>query len=400
MITSNLVLRSGGSFLASLRKAGTVSGRDISVRHATAGVRKPPPAPQTERQKAMRAEYLAKEVEWESAVDYSRLTEQEAHIHEQHKEAVENFHFTYDDPATGLKVVTRLRHVLKGTCCGNACRHCVYNHQNVEPERARSRLFNSAFWIEDPDYEEDEEEGFRMEKTWEVSDAQVKEFLDEAIRLVVECGEIIADAMDKQKNVEIHQKDAVASEGHGSAVLTETDMKVEQHLIKGLGEKFSDHEFIGEESVSNDGLIKSYSNAPTWIIDPIDGTMNFIHSNPLVCTSVGLTINKKLVAGVVNCPLVGLMYTAIKGKGAWVNGKKLKTSGVEDISKAMMIMELPVGANKDKKETAMANLTEMLDKAHAVRAPGPAALDISWVGAGASDCFFHFGRKHMVYDLS
>jgi len=393
MITSNLVLRSGGSFLASLRKAGTVSGRDISVRHATAGVRKPPPAPQTERQKAMRAEYLAKEVEWESAVDYSRLTEQEAHIHEQHKEAVENFHFTYDDPATGLKVVTRLRHVLKGTCCGNACRHCVYNHQNVEPERARSRLFNSAFWIEDPDYEEDEEEGFRnrMEKTWEVSDAQVKEFLDEAIRLVVECGEIIADAMDKQKNVEIHQKDAVASEGHGSAVLTETDMKVEQHLIKGLGEKFSDHEFIGEESVSNDGLIKSYSNAPTWIIDPIDGTMNFIHSNPLVCTSVGLTINKKLVAGVVNCPLVGLMYTAIKGKGAWVNGKKLKTSGVEDISKAMMIMELPVGANKDKKETAMANLTEMLDKAHAVRAPGPAALDISWVGAGASDCFFHFG---------
>jgi len=230
-----------------------------------------------------------------------------------------------------------------------------------------------------------------MEKTWEVSEILVKDFLDEAIRLVSECGEIIADAMDKQKNVEIHQKDAVASEGHGSAVLTETDMKVEQHFIKGMKDKFSDHEFIGEESVSNDGLIKDFTNAPTWIIDPIDGTMNFIHSNPLVCTSVGLTINKKLVAGVVNCPMVGLMYTAIKGKGAWVNGKKLKTSGVNDISKAMMIMELPVGANMDKKTTALANLTEMLDKAHAVRAPGPAALDISWVGAGAADCFFHFG---------
>eukprot|EP00092_Neocalanus_flemingeri_P030661 GFUD01033292.1.p1 GENE.GFUD01033292.1~~GFUD01033292.1.p1 ORF type:complete len:298 (+),score=109.65 GFUD01033292.1:50-943(+) len=230
-----------------------------------------------------------------------------------------------------------------------------------------------------------------MEKTWEVSESQVQQFLDEAIRLVNECGDIIAEAMDKQKNVEIHQKDAVASEGHGSAVLTETDMKVEQHLIKGLREKFSDHEFIGEESVSNDGLIKQYSNAPTWIIDPIDGTMNFIHSNPLVCTSIGLTINRKLVAGVVNCPLVGLMYTAIKGKGAWVNGKKLKVSGVKDISKAMMIMELPVGANKDKKETALANLTEMMDKAHSVRAPGPAALDIAWVGAGSADCFFHFG---------
>jgi len=229
------------------------------------------------------------------------------------------------------------------------------------------------------------------EKNWNVSEIEIKQFLNEAIRLVRECGDIIADAMDKQKNVEIQQKDAVASEGHGSAVLTETDMKVEQHLIKGLGEKFVDHQFIGEESVSNDGLIKEFSNAPTWIIDPIDGTMNFVHSNPLVCTSVGLTINRKLVAGVINCPLVGLMYTAIKGKGAWVNGKKLKISGVQDISKAMMIMELPVGANKAKKEVALANLTEMMDKAHSVRAPGPAALDIAWVGAGSADCFFHFG---------
>jgi len=230
-----------------------------------------------------------------------------------------------------------------------------------------------------------------MDSHWEVSDIQLKEFLDEAIRLVEECGDIISESMNKQKNVEIHQKDSVASEGHGSAVLTETDMRVEQHLIKGLSLKFPDHKFIGEENVSNDGLIKDYTNAPTWIIDPIDGTMNFIHSNPLVCTSVGLTINRKLVAGVVNCPLVGLMYTAIKGKGSWVNGKPLKTSGVKDISKAMMIMEMPVGANKQKKEIAMSNLTEMLDKAHAVRAPGPAALDIAWVGAGAADCFFHFG---------
>ena len=55
--------------------------------------------------------------------------------------------------------------------------------------------------------------------------------------------------------------------------------------------------FSGEQKLSQDGLITSYTSSPTWIIDPIDGTMNFVHSNPLVCTSVGLTINKKLVAG-------------------------------------------------------------------------------------------------------
>ena len=232
-----------------------------------------------------------------------------------------------------------------------------------------------------------------MDEVWTVSDAEIEEFMKEAIRLVKECGDIIALAINSQQNVEINQKEKVASEGHGSAVLTETDMKVEQHLIRGLQQKFPDHRFIGEENVSNDGLIKEYTNAPTWIIDPIDGTMNFIHSNPLVCTSIGLTINKKLVAGIVNCPMIGKMYTAIKGKGAMLNGETvLKVSGVKELSKAMVIMELPVGASKEKQSVALANLGQVMERAHAVRCPGPATLDIAWVGAGAADCFFMFGE--------
>jgi len=230
-------------------------------------------------------------------------------------------------------------------------------------------------------------------KVWDVSEEELEEYFTEAVRLVKECGEIISEAINKQKNKEIDQKEENVSEGHGSAVLTDTDMKVENHLITGLRAKFPDHQFIGEENVSNDGLIKSYSNAPTWIIDPIDGTMNFIHSNPLVCTSIGLTINKKLVIGLVNCPLIDHLYCAIKGKGAWLNSreKKLKVSGVASLSKALMIMELPVGANQEKKSVALANLNNMMDKSHAVRCPGPAALDITWVGSGAADSYFHFG---------
>jgi len=152
-----LSLRKSCSFLASIHQSG---GSLLSCKLFSSQVRRPAPAPQTEKQKAMRQEFLAKEAEWEGAVDYSRLTKQELDIHMKHREAVENFHFTYDDPETGLKVITRLRHFLKGTCCGNACRHCVYNHQNVDPVRARSRLFNTAFWIEDPDYVDDESEEF------------------------------------------------------------------------------------------------------------------------------------------------------------------------------------------------------------------------------------------------
>ena len=234
-----------------------------------------------------------------------------------------------------------------------------------------------------------------MDELWTVSDLEIEDFMKEAIKLTKECGNMIIAAIDNKDNVEKYMEN-VGSEGHAMAVSTEIDVAVEKYLRNGLQEKFPDHRIIGEENVSNDYsniLVKEYTNAPTWIIDPIDGTMNFIHSNPLVCTSIGLTINKKLVAGIVNCPMIDKMYTAIKGKGAMLNGETVvRVSGVTELSKAMVIMELPAGANKEKQSVALANLSQVLERAHAVRCPGPATLDIAWVGAGAADCFFMFGE--------
>jgi len=225
-----------------------------------------------------------------------------------------------------------------------------------------------------------------MDKEWTISQEELHQYLDLLLVLIKEAGNIIVTAIDSKNNVEINQKNG--EEGNSSAVLTETDLKVEKHLIEGIRKKFPHHQFIGEESEKTG---KGLTNEPTWIIDPIDGTMNFIHSNPLVCTSVGLTVNKKLVIGVVNCPAIGKLYSAIKGEGAFCNGTPIRVSGVEDISKAMVIMELPVGANQNKKDIALSNLQHLLVKAHSVRAPGPAAMDIAWVGAGSADVFFHQG---------
>lgn len=90
--------------------------------------------------------------------------------------------------------------------------------------------------------------------------------------------------------------------------------------------QFPDHEFIGEESMSEQksGQILRFSEKPTWIIDPIDGTMNFVHSNPLVTISVALAINHRLVIGIIAAPCIGKIYTAIKGQGAKLNGKPIK----------------------------------------------------------------------------
>ncbi|KAK2723524.1 hypothetical protein QYM36_002008 [Artemia franciscana] len=101
----------------------------------------------TSGQKALRKRYWEFETEWNRKVDLGSLSEEEKLINRIHNEAVINGHFTYDDPATGNRVMTRLRHFLKGTCCGNACRHCVYNHEAVPKSMQKTMRFNSAFWV-------------------------------------------------------------------------------------------------------------------------------------------------------------------------------------------------------------------------------------------------------------
>ena len=99
--------------------------------------------------------------------------------------------------------------------------------------------------------------------------------------------------------------------------------------------------------------------------------MNFVHANPLVVTSVGLAINKKLVLGIINAPMIDYCYTAIKGKGAYLNGTtKLSTSSVTKLADAFVVMEMSAGSAEEKQRVTISNVTTLLQKAHAVRAFG------------------------------
>ncbi|KAK8383164.1 hypothetical protein O3P69_011589 [Scylla paramamosain] len=95
-----------------------------------------------------RERFEACEKEWEKLVDERLLQPEDFTIHEAHKLAVARGHFTYDDPYTGCRVMTRLRHFLRGSCCGSACRHCVYDHVNVAEKEKSQRVFNSSFWVD------------------------------------------------------------------------------------------------------------------------------------------------------------------------------------------------------------------------------------------------------------
>jgi len=219
----------------------------------------------------------------------------------------------------------------------------------------------------------------------EISPSELDEFYATAIDLIESAGEMIRKAIDNREK-------AVEEKASATDLVTETDKAVEDHLVKGLKAKFPDHEFIGEETVAATGAIQQFTNKPTWIIDPIDGTMNFIHGNPMVSTSVALAINKRIELAFVNIPVYKQMYAARKGKGATLNGKPITATKCSAMNKAMVIFELWAGTGDKEVEEWQTSLAKrILPEVHAIRNLGSAAIDLAMVAAGQADLYFHAG---------
>ncbi|KAG0600163.1 hypothetical protein M758_11G011800 [Ceratodon purpureus] len=138
------------------------------------------------------------------------------------------------------------------------------------------------------------------------------------------CLSVAVDAAKKAGQVilnSFHKAKAVELKGMHDLV-TETDKACEEAIFKQLREAFESHKFIGEETSSIDG-IPLLTDAPTWVVDPLDGTTNFVHRFPFVCVSIGLVINKVPVVGVVYNPILDELFTGIEGKGAFLNGERI-----------------------------------------------------------------------------
>uniref|UniRef100_A0A667HZC9 Inositol-1-monophosphatase n=1 Tax=Lynx canadensis TaxID=61383 RepID=A0A667HZC9_LYNCA len=161
-----------------------------------------------------------------------------------------------------------------------------------------------------------------------------QECMDYAVTLARQAGEVVREAMKNEMNVMVKSSPA--------DLVTATDQKIEKMLLSSIKEKYPSHSFIGEESVAA-GEKSVLTDSPTWIIDPIDGTTNFVHRFPFVAVSIGFTVNKKMEFGVVYSCLEDKMYTGRKGKGAFCNGQKLQVSqqeGSEVLEQQLLICAL------------------------------------------------------------
>ncbi|KAK6025898.1 inositol monophosphatase family protein, partial [Ostertagia ostertagi] len=149
--------------------------------------------------------------------------------------------------------------------------------------------------------------------------------------------QLVRDAFDQTNCV-------VKTKASDVDLVTETDQAVEKLLIEGLSKAFPDHKFIGEESTANGATIE-YTNAPTWIIDPIDGTTNFVHRIPLVAICVGLAINKELRAGIVYNPISRELFFAQVGCGAFKNGFPIHVSSTTALNRSLITASLAIHNN-------------------------------------------------------
>lgn len=165
-------------------------------------------------------------------------------------------------------------------------------------------------------------------------------------------------------------------------LVTEADHASEKAIFSVIKEAYPDHFILSEES----GAIVMDSNYK-WIIDPIDGTVNFANGIPLCCVSIGLEYNGELVLGAVYNPFMNELFIGEKGKGATLNDKKISVSNKAEIGKSCLATGFPY-TYLDNANGPLEVFEKFIRKGIAVRRLGSAAIDLCWVATGRFDAYF------------
>ena len=215
-------------------------------------------------------------------------------------------------------------------------------------------------------------------------------YYDFAIKLTHDAAQILKTAINGLKKVD---------EKLGNwDLVTEYDRKIEDVIVGTLKAKFPSHRFIAEESTGKE--LPELTDDPTWIIDPIDGTTNFIHGFPHTCVVIGLAIKKEMVIGIVYNPVLEQLFTARKGRGAFLNGKPIKVSEVQDLSKALVCMEAGFMKVEHLREKTVERLRAVVQEAQGIRTLGVAALTLCYVASGIVEAYYIEGPGISTWDIA
>jgi myo-inositol-1(or 4)-monophosphatase len=172
-----------------------------------------------------------------------------------------------------------------------------------------------------------------------------------------------------------------------SNLVTEADFASQKAIHEFLSGRYPNHGFHGEEGLNEVRPDSKYR----WIVDPLDGTTNYVHGFPYYAVSIGLEHDGQLVAGAIYDPTRDEMFLAARGCGATLNRRPLRCSEVSDLGQAMVVASLPVATSPD--DIAVKRFLKMLPHAQAVQRTGSAALNLAYVAAGRLDAFWSTSLK-------
>ncbi|APZ95537.1 inositol monophosphatase family protein [Fuerstiella marisgermanici] len=170
-------------------------------------------------------------------------------------------------------------------------------------------------------------------------------------------------------------------------LVTEADHASQKTIFEIISAEFPDHGYLGEEGLNQTSEASDYR----WIIDPLDGTSNYVHGFPYYAVSIGVQKGDTLIAGVVFDPNRDETFTAVKGAGAQLNGSKITTSGETNLQMAMGMASLPVGA--DPTDPAVQRFLNSMSHMQTVQRSGSAALNLACVASGRIDAFWSTSLK-------
>lgn len=180
----------------------------------------------------------------------------------------------------------------------------------------------------------------------------------------------------------------VSVKGPGDFV-SRADQAAEKIIVNELQRARPDYGFLLEEG----GTIEGASRHNRFIVDPLDGTSNFLHGHPHWAISIGLEQHGEVTAGLVYDPIKDEMFTAEKGKGTYLNERRLRVSRRREMNEAMVACGLPVLNWKAREKGFAQQMEKVADEVAGLRRNGAAALDLAWIAAGRFEAFWEYGLK-------